>query len=253
MLSGSQSVFFLGMVFIGIFVPTEASSIMEAKDYFKGAQLQLGQAILAENLQAIDQALAEGANVNGAQVDGITPLMFALTSKKKSSVEALLKHKADPNQRAKNGENAVSLAMRLAPQDLEFLKVVLQYGGDPNTVQSDQDPVLAEAIGQNDPAAIQALAAAHADLNSRSRTGAPMVILAAYLAHWKCVWALVELGADWKAEDKGVTLAWLAYDSQMKPDSPAYPWLLKTKEFLLSHGVVFPPPSPKKIREDRHG
>jgi ankyrin repeat protein len=177
--------------------------------------------------------------------------MFALIRKHKPAVAELLKRGADPNRRSANGENGVTLAVRLAPSDLDYLKLVLESRGDPNTLEPDSDPVLSTVIGQNNPEAIQMLGAARADLNALDRTRAPLIVKAAYIAHWKCVWTLVELNADWRVDDKGVTVAWLAYSSQLKPDSPVYPWLQKTREFLLSHGVVFPPPSPRLVNSQK--
>jgi ankyrin repeat protein len=126
-----------GQAIVSVTMHKEASAIMEGKVYFKGAQLKLADAILTDRQEAIDQAVSAGALVDGPGAEGVTPCMFALVSQKKSAVEKLLKRGADPNKRAKNEENAVTLAVRLAPQDLDYLELVLQHGGNPDTLESD--------------------------------------------------------------------------------------------------------------------
>jgi hypothetical protein len=101
-------------------------------------------------------------------------------------------------------------------------------------------------IGQNNPEAIKVLAAAHADLNVRDRTGTPAITEAAMILHWNCVWTLIELGADWKADDKGVTVPYLAYTCPFHADSPMYPWLQKAIAYFKKQGVAWPPAGPPK-------
>jgi len=225
----------------------EVFAEMNANGYFHGAQLRLAQAIESDNADAVNEALNAGAGLDAPGKEGITPLHFALVQKKKRSVTALLERGADPNKRSNNGQNTMTLATRLAPYDSEYLRLALKYGGNPNTLEPDHDPILATMIGQNNPEAIKILSAAKADLNVLDRTRSPAILAAAYMAHWNCVWTLIDLGADWRVADKGgATLAWIAHQSALNPDSPMYPWLQKVIEFLKSRGITFPPPSPQE-------
>src|SRR2546421_9117253 len=136
------------------------TSMMEAKSYFQGAQLRLAEAIEADSAAAVSAAVDAGAKLDQAGKEGVTPLMFALVQKKKQSVTELLRRGADPNKRAANGQNAMTLAARLAPFDLDYLKLALVHGGDPNSREPDNNPILVTVIGQNNPEAIKILAAA---------------------------------------------------------------------------------------------
>ena len=226
----------------------KAHNMMDPKRYFEGVQLRLAEAIDKDSKQAIAQAITSGAKVDEAGKEGVTPLMYALVVKKKNSVAELLARSADPNKRAQNGENAVTLSGRLAISDLDYLKIVLRNGGDPNTVEKDDDPILILFIAQGNVDAIRVLAGAKANLDVLDRTKTPAIVHAAYSGNWDCVWALIAAGANWRVTHGSVSLAWLAHTSSWKPDSPMYPWLVKTIEFLKSQGVSFPPPSPQQMK-----
>jgi ankyrin repeat protein len=222
--------------------------MMEAKEYFSGLQLHLAEAIDANDGDKVQRAVMSGADVNGSGKQGVTPLMFALVGHRDKAVVALLKRGADPNARADNGHSGMTLATRLAPTDLTYLRLVLQHGGAPNARGPDRDPILIDLIGQGNNGGIRLLAASGADLNIESRTGRPAIIVAGLIDHWDSVWTLIELGADWNVRKNGQTIAWSAHTSNVRADSPIYPWLAKTVEFLKGKGVHFPPPSPAELR-----
>jgi ankyrin repeat protein len=54
--------------------------------------------------------IAQGANVNCQFSDGWTALMHAVYSKKKGTIQLLLKNGADPNQKRKAGVTALVMA-----------------------------------------------------------------------------------------------------------------------------------------------
>ncbi|QDU57493.1 ankyrin repeat domain-containing protein [Aeoliella mucimassa] len=71
---------------------------LRASDYFEGdADLALCKAIENSDLHAIDQAIANGADVNAIGKDGVTPLMWAFPDSSAEVFEKLLKLGADPN------------------------------------------------------------------------------------------------------------------------------------------------------------
>jgi uncharacterized protein len=64
----------------------------------------------AENAPTIADALRNGADVNGADPGGYTPLMYAANLGLVDNVKTLLANGADPGRKSKRGEIAASLA-----------------------------------------------------------------------------------------------------------------------------------------------
>ena len=214
----------------------------------------LAEAIDTDLPGNVAAALDAGADVQAAGKEGLTPLLYAMATRKKMAADELLKRGADPNRRADNKENAVTVAALLAPKDLGYLKLVLAHGGDPNTRMDNNDPVLVLLIAQANNEGIKVLAAAKADLNIKDRGNTDAIVLAAMIEHWDCVYTLLEAGARWDGQERtGGTVANQAYGSEIGKDSPLYPSLEKTTAFLKSKGVHFPPPSPTEVRKQRQG
>lgn len=214
---------------------------------FSGKQVLLVEAIDRDDPAAIRAATASGAVLNQPGRQGVTPLHYALVQKKKAAVAELVRLGADPNLRAENGQNAVTLAARLAPQDLDYLRLVLDHGGDPNTREPNDSPILIRLIAESNIEGIRLLASKRADLNITDRTGDPAVLVAGSIEHWEAAYTLLELGADWRKIRGGRTLAYTSTTSSAAPGSAAYPWLKKTIEFLKSKGVAYPPLTPRQI------
>jgi uncharacterized protein len=225
------------------------TTMMDASRYFQGEQLKLAQAIDTDNAGAVGQEINRGAKVDEPGKTGITPLMYALVQKKKNAAKELLLRGANPNRRAENGHNAVTLAERLAYMDLDYLRIVLEFKGDPNTREPNNDPIMSQMISEHNIDGIRLLAAKGADLNARDRTNDPMTLVAGSIEHWDAVWALIELGSDWRASEGGRTLAYTAYTAAIRPGWKDYPWYEKTVEYLKEQGVKFPPPSPNELME----
>lgn len=64
----------------------------------------------AEDAPTIFEALRLGADVNSADLEGYTPLMYAANLGLVNNVKTLLAHGADPGRKSKRGETAASLA-----------------------------------------------------------------------------------------------------------------------------------------------
>ena len=63
----------------------------------------------AEDAPTIADVLKQGADVNGADPEGYTPLMFAANLGLVDNVKTLLANGADPNRKSKRGDTAASL------------------------------------------------------------------------------------------------------------------------------------------------
>jgi ankyrin repeat protein len=73
------------------------------------------------------------------RINDFTPLMFAVFNNNIQSVKALLDLGADPNLPNDSisdvGENSVILACRFSDISVEILKLLLKYGGNPNSTE----------------------------------------------------------------------------------------------------------------------
>jgi hypothetical protein len=85
------------------------------------------------DLGAVDRALKAGADANGKGEWGLTPLLWAEMCGGVPGMEALLRAGADPNYRlaGPGGGAAVGFASQIT--NPAVLKLVLKYGGKPNT------------------------------------------------------------------------------------------------------------------------
>jgi hypothetical protein len=86
------------------------------------------------NLEWVDDLLREGAQINGTDEEGNTPLMLATKNRHVVVVALLLEEGADPNvTRAHDGAHAANLALSHfkdthAPEYIEILKLLISKG-----------------------------------------------------------------------------------------------------------------------------
>eukprot|EP00052_Salpingoeca_macrocollata_P008733 m.68938 g.68938 ORF g.68938 m.68938 type:complete len:245 (-) comp16742_c0_seq4:64-798(-) len=80
------------------------------------------------NVEKVEKALAEGANVNAADDKKRAALHFACTSGKKEVVACLLEHGVDVNQRDLNGNTALHLAA--CTNHTDIITLLLKAGTD---------------------------------------------------------------------------------------------------------------------------
>ena len=129
---------------------------------------QLGAVAGDGNLTELKKLLAEGAEVNGRDIDGggRTALMWAAAGGRIENVKELLAFGADPFVEDDHGSTA------------------LHYG----------------ALGES-ASVVKALIAARANLNARDQTGATPLAKAAWAGQAEVVRILLEAGADVNARD----------------------------------------------------
>jgi len=210
---------------------------------FTGRDAALEKAIEADDAQAIDAAIAAGANPNAHGAHGVTPLAFATGTDRKQAVRALIAHRADPNAKDEEGDNAVTVAVTAWARDPELLRMVLDAGGDPNTRNASGSPVIVRFGNDRNLDAITWLHRHGADIDAED-DGQPLVVSYALSVDWDVVWHLIQLGARTdtaKARD-GLVAAF--EDPQVtQPDSPLYPAKVKVWRHLKAQGANPTPPA----------
>ena len=113
--------------------------------------------------QALEQIQA-GADVNHAQPDGTTPLMWAVYRTDHEIAEALIAKRANPNVTNSFGATPLTEATRQA--DTRLVKMLLDAGAKPDSANPDGETALMVAISSGDLSSVQMLVNAGANVNT---------------------------------------------------------------------------------------
>ena len=210
--------------------------------WFTGKDAALEQAIDRDDVAGLEQAVRNGANVNARGRAGVNPLEYAVGHFKKNTFEALLRLKANSNQRDDEQDNAVTLAQRAFNKDPSYLDEVLRAGGDPNTRDSSNNPIIEGFLPFSNVKGIRLLQQHGADLNVTQRDGIPILVNAISNQFWTSAWTLLQLGAryDYKGVHGDVGAGFRSTEI-IDPKSPRFQDRRRCWEFLHSKGVKLPP------------
>lgn len=149
-------------------IPAQAPQAKQAPPA-KQIQKQKATRDLATLIQAGDskaalQEIQAGADVNRAQADGTTPLMWAVYRKDDDVAQALLAKKADANATNQFGANALTEAARQS--DERLVKMLLDAGAKADSANPDGETALMVAISGGDLPIVQMLVNAGANVNT---------------------------------------------------------------------------------------
>lgn len=122
-------------------------------DYYKAAR--------EGKLEPVQTFLDAGMNVDAADAQGNTALLFAAEAGHGHVVKELLWHKANPNSARTDGDTPLILAARRG--DAEGIRALLEAGANPDAHNNNDLTALAEAAMVGNASAVEALAP-----NSRS-------------------------------------------------------------------------------------
>ena len=114
-----------------------------------GAEKSLIDAAGSGNIEAVKQAIADGANVEVKNVFSITPLHFASAKGHKEIVELLIAEGSDVNAKNVGGETPLDSAAYWGHK--EVAKLLISRGADVNAKDEDGKTPLDYAIGRKHP------------------------------------------------------------------------------------------------------
>jgi ankyrin repeat protein len=146
--------------------------------------------------QALEMIRA-GADVNQAQGEGSTPLLWAINRADYDVAEALLAKKADPNTGNEFGALPLTEAARL--NDARLVKMLLDAGAKVDSANPDDETVLMLAIKNGNQAMVESLVAAGANVKviEKFHNQTPLMY-AASAGRTEMVKLLLSKGADIK-------------------------------------------------------
>ncbi len=137
--------------------------------------------------------MAEGADINEADDDGLTPLILAAYAGQIGTIEWLLEHGADPN--IQNDDRETCLISGMAPKNAdEVIPILLKAGANPNLRDTMNRTPLIWAAVLGHTGAAQALIAAGTDLSIRDEGNASALTGAVISGHLEVVDALLAAG-----------------------------------------------------------
>ena len=152
-------------------------------------------AVQRDDLEAVTALLTAKANANVANRYNVTPLALACTNGNAAIIERLLQAGADPNQTAREGETPLMTAARTGK--VEAVKTLLVHGADVNAKEKLRgQTALMWAAAENNAAAATSLVEAHADVNVRSNGGFDALLFATRAGSIETVKVLLDAGAN---------------------------------------------------------
>lgn len=234
---------------------------MRAEDYFASTlQIQFAEAIASGDAVRMSRLLQNGADVNVVGNEDMRPLLWALLKRSPKGFGFLLKNGSNPNfymtDKDDNPHQHKSSMMELLVETdaIEYLKLVLKYGGDPNFIVeshypdgrlSSRNTIINKAIIKGKLDNVRVLIEAGADINYQDfyfSAQTPMMT-AAGIKRFDMVSFFLEHGADVHLKDRwGYDLAWMLKeyrDRGIKKDSEQYRWYLTVVQELRRRGLLY--------------
>tara|TARA_B110000305_G_scaffold186787_1_gene208030 strand:+ start:2832 stop:4307 length:1476 start_codon:yes stop_codon:yes gene_type:complete len=161
----------------------------------------LADAVEQGDLNASRELIAAGADVNGPQVDGTTPLQWACYRDDATTALKLLEVGADPTGANRYGVTPLYLACLSG--NAAIIEGLLSAGIDPNSMRKGGETALMTAARTGKVDAVRVLVEAGADLEAKLPKGAQTALMwAAAEGHLQVVEYMIGVGADFKSAVK---------------------------------------------------
>ncbi|KAJ4137203.1 hypothetical protein NW768_002785 [Fusarium equiseti] len=158
--------------------------------------LALKEAVLNSDTEAVRLLLLFGADPNGIDRDGVTPLFAAVERSFIAGAVQLLKYGADPRFQI-GPDNETALAAACIANKVNFAHLLLIYGGDPNQLTATGETLLSSAINKKTPKKfIDLILDYGADPDGKSREGKTALFEAIQNSRVDIVTSLLDHGAN---------------------------------------------------------
>jgi len=170
-----------------------------------GADSRLADAAEKSNRTEIRSLIDQHAEVNAAQVDGMTALHWAAYQDDLDMAKVLAD--ANANVKVANRYGVTPLSLACQNGNAAMVELLLERGADPNTTLRGGETALMTAARTGKAAAVAALLEHGADVNAKERRGQTALMWAAADGHTEVVERLIKAGADIHATlpDSGFT------------------------------------------------
>jgi ankyrin repeat protein len=176
------------------------------------------------DIESLALLLQYGADANGFDRQGITPLFAATQASCFESAKMLLRHKADPNFSAgPNSESPLSLAA--SENQIDFVQLYLTNGGDVNLIMDNGSTTLIQAMNKVvSPQLVELLLKSGGDANAKNGEGTTALFQAIQANRVDLMTVLLDHGAN---------------PNLPGPKHPLWPSTYKPKalHLLLAHGA----------------
>ena len=239
-------------ILIGVISARNAEGFgMKLSDFFGKEVASLIKAIEGNDEKMAQGLIDQGVSLNVRGAEGMTPLFWLIMNKNKEGMRTALQLGADPNLSDFSGDSPVSMVS--GADDDEYLIILLEAGGNPDSFNRNGAPAIFEAIDEDRLDQIKIFQKFGVNLNLTNKSGDNSALHSAMLAKYDIVYYLIKNGADFTARNESDGyVAWVLHDhlinNLLNPEGVSYSWAIKTKQELIAKGVEFPPPSPREIR-----
>jgi ankyrin repeat protein len=164
----------------------------------EGASEAFYGAIRGNDLTQLKALLAQGADVNGRDAKGETPLMYAASVGSAEAMKLLLEHGADANVQNQFG----STALIWSATDLAKVELLLAHGANPNLASKrGRTPLLVAAMSDGSAPIVRLLVSKGADIQAKDFLKTTALKAAAFGNDTETVRLLLEAGLDPNAAD----------------------------------------------------
>jgi ankyrin repeat protein len=147
-----------------------------------------------DNADAAQQLISAGANAKAENRYGVTPLALACSKGNEPLVRALLKAGADPNASLRGGESALMTAARVGR--IGPVRALLDAGAKVDAPDRKGQTALMWAAADGQAEVVDALIAAGADARARLKSGFTPLLFAAREGRIEVVRALLKAGVS---------------------------------------------------------
>jgi ankyrin repeat protein len=166
----------------------------KAEPHMESAMLRL--AAQNQDAESIALLLRYGADANGFDREGITPLFASTRAQCLESAKTLLKHGADPNLSAgPDSESPLSLAA--SNNYIEMVQVFLGHGGDAGFITENGSTALVSAMNKTtSPKLVEMLLSSGSDANAKNGEGTTALFQAINANRVDLMTVLLDHGAN---------------------------------------------------------